>query len=165
MKRTILRLSTASVLLAIASACSTSRGSAPEAPGMPAPPAAVTPFEGTHWTLIELRGTAARPARDARPPHAVFQADVASVRGHGGVNSFFGPYVQDGASLRIERLASTRMAGPTELMEQESALLDVLQSARTWEVSADVLQLFDVRGALLARFQASESPETSPAMR
>jgi heat shock protein HslJ len=154
MKRTLLFASTAAVLLAIGTACSTSRASAPATPEKPVSTAEAEPFEGTTWELIELRGNPARPGMKSEPPHVVFQADVSSVRGHGGVNSFFGPYVLDGSTLRIERLASTRMAGPAELMDQESALLDALQSARSWRVTGDVLELFDVRGAMLARFQA-----------
>jgi len=159
MKRTILVASTAALLLAIGAACSTSRASAP---ATPKPPVTVDPepFEGTTWQLIELRGNVALPGRNSEPPYAMFQADVASVRGHGGVNSFFGPYVKDGTTLRIERLASTRMAGPTELMDQESALLTALQSARSWRVTGDVLELFDARGAMLARFRAG-APSTA----
>ena len=157
MKRTILLASTAAVLLAIATACSTSRASAPATPETPVSPAEPAPFEGTTWRLLELRGTAAKPGMKSEPPHVVFQADVSSVRGHGGVNSFFGPYVQDGSTLRVERLASTRMAGPTEIMDQESALLDALQAARSWRVTGDVLEIFDVRGAMLGRFRAGQS--------
>ncbi len=157
MKRTIFLASTAAVLLAIGTACSTSRASAPATPETPVSPAEAKPFEGTTWQLLELRGTAARPGMKSEPPTVHFQADVASVRGHGGVNSFFGPYVLDAGTLRIERLASTRMAGPSELMDQESALLTALQAARSWRVTGDELELFDARGAMLGRFRAAAS--------
>ena len=157
MKSTILLVTTAALLLAIGTACSTSSASAPAKEEMPVKPAEAQPFEGTTWQLLELRGTAARPGMNSEPPTVNFQADVSSVRGHGGVNSFFGPYVLDGSTLRIERLASTRMAGPTELMDQESALLTALQAARSWRVTGDDLELFDARGAMLGRFRASQT--------
>jgi heat shock protein HslJ len=158
MMRTILLVTTAAVLLAVATACSTS-ASEPAHPETPVAPVETKPFEDTTWQLLELRGAAARPGLKSEPPSVRFQADVSSVHGHGGVNSFFGPYVLDGSTLRVDQLAATRMAGPSELMDQESALLTALQAARSWRVTGDVLELFDVRGAMLARFQASSSDQ------
>ena len=157
--RTSLLVTTAALLFAIATACATSGASEPAKSESPVAPVEAKPFEDTTWQLLELRGAAARPGSKSEPPSVRFLAETSGVRGHGGVNSFFGPYVLDGSTLRVERLASTRMAGPAELMDQESALLTALQAARSWRVTGDVLELFDVRGALLGRFQAGPSSQ------
>jgi len=112
------------------------------------------PFAGTEWRLVEVGGRSVIAGQGTRVAFLSFDADASSVRGHSGVNSFFGPYALDGATLRVETLALTRMAGAPELMEQESAFTSAIQAARSYGIAAEELQLRDGAGATLARLLA-----------
>ena len=137
------------LVLALASACA-ARGAKAEPDIDPA----TRPFAGTEWRLVEVGGQAAIPGSGTRFAFLSFDAEASSVRGHSGVNSFFGPYALDGKSLRVENLALTRMAGSPELMQQESAFTSAIQAARSYRIAAEELQLFDGTGATLARLLA-----------
>jgi heat shock protein HslJ len=155
----ILSISAALALLACSSPDSSSppAGSAPgaKAPAEDAKPTASTAFEGTEWRLVDVGGVTAIPGRADRPASVSFDRESASVHGTSGLNSFFGPYALDGAKLRVENVAMTKMAGPPELMQQESAFVSALHSARSWRVNGDELELLDEKGAVLARLRAA----------
>jgi heat shock protein HslJ len=115
------------------------------------------PLEGTEWRLVEVGGKPAIPGVGSRTASIVFGPDTGSVRGNSGLNSFFGPYAVDGAKLRIENLAMTRVAGAPELMAQEGAFLAALSVARTWRAKGDALELLDEKGAILATLRATSA--------
>ncbi len=138
-----------SLFLALVSAC-TAQGAQSEPDIEPAS----RPFAGTEWRLVEVGGRSAIAGQGTRVAFLSFDPDASSVRGHSGVNSFFGPYALDGATLRVENLALTRMAGAPELMEQESAFTSAIQAARSYRIAAEELQLRDGTGATLARLLA-----------
>lgn len=71
-----------------------------------------------------------------------------TVSGNGGVNSFNGPFESGDTSIKIGPLASTKMAGPDNLMAQEQQYLTALQAATEWEVANGVLTLRDAKGAM-----------------
>lgn len=148
------------LVLALAAGCSSTRddtpGPKPE-PGESAPsePTKDAPLEGTEWRLVDVGGRAAIAGHGARGAFVAFERDAATVRGHSGVNSFFGPYALDGAKLRIENLGMTRMAGSPELMAQEFAFVAALHAARGWRVEGDALELLDGAGAKLALLRAA----------
>jgi heat shock protein HslJ len=76
-----------------------------------------------------------------------FGAD-GQVSGNAGVNTFSGTYEYDGNTLSLGPLATTRMAGPQELMEQETLYLAALQASVSWEVVNGLLYLRDAEDAL-----------------
>jgi heat shock protein HslJ len=54
--------------------------------------------------------------------------DTNQLFGESGVNRYFGSYSQDGKSgFHASRIAGTRMAGPAELMDQETRYLKLLE--------------------------------------
>jgi heat shock protein HslJ len=66
-----------------------------------------------------------------------------TVTGDAGCNTFNGAYTLDGESIEIGPLASTRVACPTEeLQQQEDAYLAALQLATSYEITGDRLDLF-----------------------
>jgi len=65
-----------------------------------------------------------------------------------------GSYALEGQTLRFSQMATTKMACP-EGMQQEQAFLDALQNAKTWKVTGEHLELYDNRGTALARFEAT----------
>lgn len=78
-----------------------------------------------------------------------FGAD-GKLQGNGGCNRFNGSYTEEGKSLRIARLASTRMAcaAPEGRMAQEAQFLAALESAATARREGDKLELRTATGAL-----------------
>ena len=146
------------VLIPILSACA-ARGPARAEPGSggDAPPAVdARSIAGVEWRLVELGGQPILVRDGARAPFLRFDAESSMLHGHGGVNSLFGPYALDGAALRVENLASTRMAGPPEAMELERAFAAAIQSARSVRVRGQELHLLDDSGQPLARLVAPD---------
>jgi heat shock protein HslJ len=78
-----------------------------------------------------------------------FLAD-GKLQGSGGCNRFNGSFSEEGKSLRIGRLASTRMAcaEPEGRMTQEAQLLAALESAASARREGDKLELRTATGAL-----------------
>lgn len=154
MKTTLLAL--IPVVLVISSSCA-----APAKDAGPSTPEAATPapapslrLEGPEWSLVDVGGKAPVAGLGSRKAFVSFDVDAGSLRGNSGLNSFFGPYALDGSKLRIENLAMTRMAGPPELMEQETAFVAALHAARSWRLDGHALLLLDEKGVQLARFAA-----------
>lgn len=116
-------------------------------------PLALTAFR---WELIELGSAQAAQSDGDRTPHLVFDADTGRVTGSGGVNRFNGSYTLDGRELTFGPIATTMMAGPLELMNQEQALLKTLSRTRSYIISDTMLALSDDAGQTLARFRGTE---------
>lgn len=76
------------------------------------------------------------------------------VAGRAGCNRYHGPFQADGERIRIGPLASTRMACPPDVMEQEAAYLAALGRATVSRIDGDRLELRDDGGALQVAFQA-----------
>ena len=64
-----------------------------------------------------------------------------AVSGDAGCNTFRGTYVVDGRTVKIGPLATTRKACPEELMKQEREFVAALESAVTWSVEGDTLDM------------------------
>ena len=74
--------------------------------------------------------------------------------GKGGCNDYSGPYVVTGNKIKIGPLVSTRMAcaEPAGVMEQETQYLAALESAATYKIEGNALELRTADGALAADF-------------
>ena len=84
--------------------------------------AASDPLAGSEWLVTAIGDQGAQ-----NEAFQQFQSE-GKVGGRTGVNSFGGTYTaHDGASLKFGPLMMTRMAGPPELMEQESRLVTALE--------------------------------------
>ncbi len=68
------------------------------------------------------------------------------------MNDYNATYSLDGSSITIGPVATTRKAGPAELMEQESLYLAALQSAATYSLQGDKLELRDAQDAIAVAF-------------
>lgn len=62
--------------------------------------------------------------------------------GHGGCNSFFGTYEQDGEALKIGSLIMTKKACP-EVMGAEQAFIAAIESARSFEASSKEINILN----------------------
>lgn len=139
-----LRMMGAGLLLALA-AC--------VGPGLAGEGDAAEPLAGTDWTLQEVNGRPAVPATGGAVPTLSFGTD-GRASGNGGCNQFSGPYTQQGASLRLGPLASTRRACVDEAGNaQETAYLRALETVTRHTATAELLVLYagDQPVARLAR--------------
>ncbi len=127
-------------------------------------PMAPLPLEGTHWILetIVAGPGAVTSVVAGTEPTLLLDGDQAS--GSAGCNRFTGTFelttgdavMQDvTGDLSFGPLATTRMACPGPVMEQERTVLTVLGATTTWLVDADRLSLFDAGGSLLLTFRGS----------
>ena len=81
---------------------------------------------GRSWELVAIEGEALLPGS-----HITLRLDdPTQLFGESGVNRYFGSYEQIGrVGFRAGQVASTRMAGSRERMEQENRYLELLKRA------------------------------------
>jgi heat shock protein HslJ len=77
-----------------------------------------------------------------------------ALSGNSGCNTFSGTFKLDGNQITIGPLASTMMmcSDPAGVMDQEAQYLAALQSAATYQIEGNVLELRTQDGALAANF-------------
>jgi heat shock protein HslJ len=102
-----------------------------------------SPLGGRQWRLIELNGKPIeqRDGAGAEPPELKFDAEKKTVSGSTGINRLAGGYKLDENKLKIGNLAMTKMAGPEELMKQETEFVKALESVDSWKRTGDRLEL------------------------
>ena len=85
---------------------------------------------------------------------ANFAAD-GTLSGTSGCNSYSGGYKVDGDMISIGPLANTDMGcvEPEGVMEQEAQFLAALQTAATYQIEGDVLEMRTTDGALAVSFK------------
>jgi heat shock protein HslJ len=76
-------------------------------------------------------------------PDVYVQFKDGQVSGSGGCNRFSGSYSQEGVTIRIGPLMSTRMACPEPVMEKERAFFAVLEGAAKVEATHKTLLIRD----------------------
>jgi heat shock protein HslJ len=85
-----------------------------------------------------------------------FGAD-GTVAGDAGVNGYNARYTTSGADgIDIGPLATTRKAGPAELMEQEQAFLAALSASKIYRFLGETLELRNTSGALQVSAERAE---------
>jgi heat shock protein HslJ len=115
-----------------------------------------TALEGTEWDALAynngkgaLQGLVASSAITA-----TFGAD-GSLAGNATVNQYSTTYTTSGDTMSIDaQIVSTQMAGPADLMQQETAYLAALPKTATYTIEGDELWLRDSSGAALAHYVA-----------
>ena len=78
--------------------------------------------------------------------------ETGTVSGFAGVNTYNGPYTATGQSIKIGPLAATLMAGDAALMEQETLYLAALESAATYSLRGNILELRNADDAIAVTF-------------
>jgi heat shock protein HslJ len=106
---------------------------------------------GKMWTLSALMGKSLVPGTAIT---AQFTA-AGAVSGSAGCNQYAGTYTVSGNTIKVSSpLASTMMACPQEVMDQESAYLKALGEAKTYAVRGDQLTLADANKTTVATYGA-----------
>lgn len=129
-----MRIILAAIALATMTGCA-STGTTPTTNPAPTGGAALL---GAEWQVTEING---KPIIANSKPSILF-AD-GRVSGAGSCNRFMGGYTvsADGLTLQMSQMASTMMACPDELMQQERSLLDTLGAVSGYTVDGGVLTL------------------------
>ncbi len=123
-------------LVAMTGCASTSTsGSAPAASPAPTGGAALT---GPEWSVFEINGAPIVP--NSTP---TINFEEGRVFGAGSCNRFMGGYTSapDGLQLQMSQMASTMMACPDPMMQQEGAFLKTLGVVTGYSVADGVLTL------------------------
>jgi len=110
------------------------------------------------WTVIKYADASGRtvepvePASQrAMPPTMNFSAS-GKLSGFASVNTFGASYDADkDGSMDIGQIATTTMAGPIELMDQEDAFLGALEQTRSYRLESGGLTLLDDADNVLVR--------------
>jgi heat shock protein HslJ len=105
------------------------------------------------WSITEIGSSA---VMGSTAPTIVFLDDNA-VAGSGSCNRFRGGFKLTGETLTIEQLATTMMACPDQVMQQEQAIIRQLEATRSFDIRADgALILKDAKGGTLVAVKAAK---------
>ena len=131
----------------------------PEPPATPTDTPFVDPLAGTRWEVVQYnngRGAVTTLIADTRMT-TEFGTD-GQVTGSAGCNTYFGSYtVSSSSDIAIGALGTTSLmcAEPEGVMEQETEFIAALQSATTYRIDGNSLELRsgDQIAAILSRVQ------------
>jgi heat shock protein HslJ len=105
----------------------------------PVPAQATRPsLAGSEWLLEDLGGSGVIDSVQA----TLAFPEAGKVAGDGSCNRFFGPAQISADSIKLGPLASSRMACPEAVMNQEKRYLDALQAAERFEWKAAHLLIY-----------------------
>lgn len=108
-------------------------------------PTAALP-EGKPWSLesyVDKEGQLVGVLPDTK---ITLTFESGEMRGSAGCNSYFGPVEIDGNEMTVGLLGATQMMCPEPIMEQEGAYLAALQSAASYRIQGDRLEIADSSG-------------------
>ncbi|GGG94302.1 hypothetical protein GCM10007415_31760 [Parapedobacter pyrenivorans] len=110
---------------------------------------------GRYWKLIEVNGAAVADGSTQKEPFIRLTGEENRLEATGGCNGMGGTYeLKEPNRIKFSQLIGTMMA--CENMEVENGLKRALESADSYHIHADTLQLFRARMAPLAKFVTQE---------
>ena len=108
-----------------------------------------------HWKLIEVGGQAVTNESTMKAPYIQLNSEGNRLEANGGCNGLGGTFEMESPNrIKFSQLMGTLMA--CENMEVENGLKHALESADSYHVQGDTLQLFRARMAPLAIFVAED---------
>ncbi len=122
-------------------------------------PSAKVALEGVDWVLSQYQNEGG--LRDALKTRGESVVRFEGGRFHGsvGCNQLMGVYRLNGSELKFDpRIASTMMACPQPLLQQEQAVVDGLARTAAFNITGEQLRLEDATGATLLVFAQRETP-------
>jgi len=102
--------------------------------------------------LASLEGSEWGPVDNTTREQFVAFKPGGEIVGNGGCNQFFGQYTQEGQTLTIGALASTKKFC-VDVMQDETAFLQKLQDTRKIEATHIALRLYDAQGEQLMQLR------------
>jgi heat shock protein HslJ len=120
-------------------------------------PANTIPFSltGSEWLLEDLAGSGVID----RIQVTLSFPEAGKVAGNGSCNRFFGPAKISGDTIKLGPLASSRMACPEAVMNQESKYLDALPAAERFEWKDSHLLIYCKDCEKPLRFTRMQAPK------
>jgi len=106
------------------------------------------PLEGTLWSLTSFADAGAVKSLLVGTEITV-QFAGGEVKGTAGCNNYFGGYELDGDSISFGYLASTMMMCEEGVSQQEMEFLTAMQTARSFQISGDQLEVVHEGGTLI----------------
>jgi len=110
---------------------------------------------GTQWTLTELNGKG--PENDTPQAYIKLDEKTGRIEGSGGCNRLMGGYEVNGHTLHFKQVATTMMACPGEVTNQERGLLAALGETESYHIHNSTLTLLGKDGKVLARLEAQDT--------
>ena len=112
---------------------------APTATPAPAP----DPLAGTRWEVVNYNNGSAITTLLPETRITLDFGTDGRITGRAGCNSYSAGYRVNGSSIAIEQPAATSLwcAEPAGIMDQEAAFLAALQSAATFRVDGNMLEM------------------------
>ncbi|NNC22573.1 META domain-containing protein [Salinisphaera sp. USBA-960] len=114
-----------------------------------------TPLADTYWRLMRLHGSKPASEGSRETPHIVLRAKGSRVVGAGFCNQLSGQYSRDGDTLRLAKLASTRMACVGASNHVENEFFKALDNVAAYRILGEHLVLYDAGNQQLAVFRAT----------
>lgn len=133
-----MRFQLAAAALALATMTACAPAADPAAPSTTPAPTGGAALAGDEWAVFEINGAGIVP--NSTP---TIKFEEGRVFGAGSCNRFMGGYTvaADGLTLEMSQMASTMMACPDALMQQEGAFLKTLGAVTGYSVADGVLTL------------------------
>jgi len=142
-----------SVVLALFAAALFAAVEVSATPAAPDPTPSAPTLEDTSWLLAAYRVGDALVEVTAGAPPARFRLAGGRIAGSPGCNRLGGGYTLDGGRLSFDaNLASTMMACPEPLMQQEQAVSAALVKVAAYRLDGELLEFTDASGQPLLRF-------------
>lgn len=107
----------------------------------------------TYWKLTRLNDEPIEVFQDQREPSLILATEENRLSGSDGCNRIMGSFQLREDKLKFSRIASTMMACPHG-METAQAVHFMLEKVRYWQIEGQHLELADVDGNVMARFEA-----------
>jgi len=107
----------------------------------------------TYWKLTRLNDEPIEVYHDQREPSLILAMEENRLAGSDGCNRIMGSYQLREDKLKFNRIASTMMACQ-QGMETAQAFHFMLEKVRYWQIEGQHLELADVNGDVMARFEA-----------
>jgi heat shock protein HslJ len=113
-------------------------------------------LEGKLWQLISYLGADGQMMQAMPEVKTTAAFTDGQVGGNAACNSYSGPYEVNGDKIEFGMIASTMMACPEPVMNQEIGYLGALEQAATIEVTEDGLRMFNANGEVVLEFAPIE---------
>lgn len=113
----------------------------------------VASLTNTFWALTWVDGSAVGEPKAEKEIHLMLEPHSGDARGFGGCNQFTGSYELDGRSLKFGALVSTQMYW-AEYQQLEDRYFNALGRVASWKIFGELLELYDAKHELLAKFEA-----------
>ncbi|MEO5925380.1 MAG: META domain-containing protein [Bryobacteraceae bacterium] len=119
-------------------------------------------LEDTNWVALEVMGKTITKSEGRPAVHIQLHSIDKKLTGFSGCNSVFGEFEFSHEGLKFAPVGATRMACLDANVEPQ--FLEALSGTKSYRIAGEELQLMNMDGKVIGRFQASgpAPPEAAP---